>query len=39
MPGLNGVLVIGVPIYTTLLGTMSWRAISRVVFFKVILIE
>ncbi|KAK0159875.1 hypothetical protein PV328_007345 [Microctonus aethiopoides] len=34
MPGLNGVLVIGVPIYTTLLGTMSWRAISRVVFFK-----
>lgn len=35
MPGLNGVLAIGVPIYIMLLGTMAWRAISRVQFFKV----
>lgn len=35
MPGLNGVLAIGVPIYTVLLTTMSWRAISRVQFFEV----
>ncbi|KAL7289801.1 hypothetical protein TKK_0016203 [Trichogramma kaykai] len=34
MPGLNGVLKIGVPVYTLLLGTMSWRAISRVQFFE-----
>ncbi|XP_066600593.1 lysoplasmalogenase TMEM86A [Prorops nasuta] len=33
MPGLNGVLSIGVPIYTLLLTTMAWRAISRVQFF------
>ncbi|XP_011692392.1 PREDICTED: lysoplasmalogenase-like protein TMEM86A [Wasmannia auropunctata] len=33
MPGLNGVLAIGVPIYTVLLTTMAWRAISRVQFF------
>lgn len=35
MPGLNGVLAIGVPIYTILLITMAWRAISRVQFFGV----
>ncbi|XP_011298013.1 lysoplasmalogenase-like protein TMEM86A [Fopius arisanus] len=34
MPGLSGVLTIGVPIYTFLLVTMSWRAVSRVLFFK-----
>ncbi|KAH0551999.1 lysoplasmalogenase-like protein TMEM86A [Cotesia glomerata] len=34
MPGLEGILAIGVPIYTTLLGTMAWRAISRVRYFK-----
>ncbi|XP_043681592.1 lysoplasmalogenase-like protein TMEM86A [Vespula pensylvanica] len=33
MPGLSGILVIGVPIYTVLLTTMAWRAISRVQFF------
>ncbi|KYM85100.1 Transmembrane protein 86A [Atta colombica] len=33
MPGLNGILAIGVPIYTVLLTTMAWRAISRVQFF------
>ncbi|XP_043603266.1 lysoplasmalogenase-like protein TMEM86A isoform X1 [Bombus pyrosoma] len=35
MPGLNGILVIGVPVYTVLLTTMAWRAISRVEFYKV----
>ncbi|KAJ8676657.1 hypothetical protein QAD02_012444, partial [Eretmocerus hayati] len=30
MPGLTGVLKIGVPVYTLLLGTMSWRAMARV---------
>jgi len=35
MPGLNGILAIGVPIYTVLLTTMAWRAISRVQFFGV----
>lgn len=35
MPGLKGVLAIGVPIYTVLLTTMAWRAISRVQFFGV----
>lgn len=30
MPGLNGVLAIGVPIYISLLGGMTWRAISQV---------
>ncbi|XP_071577293.1 lysoplasmalogenase TMEM86A-like [Temnothorax nylanderi] len=34
MPGLNGVLAIGVPIYTVLLVTMAWRTISRVQFFE-----
>ncbi|KAF7412309.1 lysoplasmalogenase-like protein TMEM86A [Vespula maculifrons] len=34
MPGLSGILVIGVPIYTVLLTTMAWRAISRVQFFE-----
>ncbi|CAK9826989.1 Lysoplasmalogenase-like protein TMEM86A [Anthophora retusa] len=34
MPGLNGILVIGVPVYTVLLTTMAWRAISRVQFYK-----
>lgn len=35
MPGLNGILVIGVPVYTVLLTTMAWRAISRVEFYNV----
>ncbi|XP_071874066.1 lysoplasmalogenase TMEM86A isoform X3 [Bombus fervidus] len=35
MPGLNGILVFGVPVYTVLLTTMAWRAISRVQFYKV----
>lgn len=35
MPGLTGILKIGVPIYTVLLTTMAWRAISRVQFFGV----
>ncbi|XP_043269204.1 lysoplasmalogenase-like protein TMEM86A [Venturia canescens] len=30
MPGLNGVLAVGVPVYTALLATMTWRALSRV---------
>ncbi|KAG9431916.1 lysoplasmalogenase-like protein TMEM86A-like isoform X1 [Apis mellifera carnica] len=34
MPGLNGILVVGVPVYTILLTTMAWRAISRVQFYK-----
>ncbi|XP_011499980.1 PREDICTED: lysoplasmalogenase-like protein TMEM86A [Ceratosolen solmsi marchali] len=34
MPGLYGILKIGVPLYTLLLGTMSWRAIARVQFFE-----
>ncbi|XP_046626337.1 lysoplasmalogenase-like protein TMEM86A [Neodiprion virginianus] len=34
MPGLNGVLMIGVPLYTILLTTMAWRAIARVQFFE-----
>ncbi|KAI4495570.1 hypothetical protein M0802_008582 [Mischocyttarus mexicanus] len=34
MPGLSGILVIGVPIYTLLLTTMAWRAIARVQFFE-----
>ncbi|XP_012286518.1 lysoplasmalogenase-like protein TMEM86A [Orussus abietinus] len=33
MPGLNGVLAIGVPFYTILLTTMTWRATARVQFF------
>ncbi|XP_032672286.1 lysoplasmalogenase-like protein TMEM86A [Odontomachus brunneus] len=33
LPGLSGVLAIGVPIYTVLITTMAWRAISRVQFF------
>ncbi|XP_049837832.1 lysoplasmalogenase-like protein TMEM86A isoform X1 [Schistocerca gregaria] len=34
MPGLSGVLMIGVPIYSILLVTMAWRAIARVQFFE-----
>lgn len=34
MPGLSGVLTIGVPAYTILLTTMAWRAIARVQFFE-----
>ncbi|XP_012523541.1 lysoplasmalogenase-like protein TMEM86A [Monomorium pharaonis] len=34
MAGLDGVLVIGVPIYTILVTTMAWRAIARVQFFE-----
>lgn len=33
MPGLDGILAIGVPLYTVLLSTMAWRAIARVQFF------
>ncbi|KAG8232629.1 hypothetical protein J437_LFUL012985 [Ladona fulva] len=34
MPGLHGVLVAGVPIYTALLITMAWRAMARVQLFE-----
>lgn len=34
MPGLKGILALGVPIYTLLITTMAWRAISRVQFFR-----
>ncbi|XP_051168920.1 lysoplasmalogenase-like protein TMEM86A [Leptopilina boulardi] len=33
MPGLSGILAIGVPFYIMLLCTMAWRAIARVQFF------
>lgn len=33
LPGLKGVLVVGVPLYGILLITMAWRAIARVQFF------
>lgn len=35
MPGLSGILTIGVPFYIMLLTTMAWRAIARVQFFDV----
>lgn len=35
MPGLSGILVAGVPVYSILLMTMVWRAIARVQFFEV----
>lgn len=35
MPGLSGILAIGVPFYIMLLCTMAWRAIARVQFFDV----
>ncbi|XP_058800689.1 lysoplasmalogenase-like protein TMEM86A isoform X2 [Phymastichus coffea] len=34
MPGLDGVLRVGVPVYTLLIGTMSWRAVARIQVFK-----
>uniref|UniRef100_A0A1B6CW54 lysoplasmalogenase n=1 Tax=Clastoptera arizonana TaxID=38151 RepID=A0A1B6CW54_9HEMI len=34
LPGLNGILLIGVPLYSMLLVTTVWRAIARVQFFK-----
>jgi len=34
MPGLDGVLAIGVPVYSVLLMTMIWRATARVQFFE-----
>lgn len=34
MPGLDGVLAIGVPVYSILLMTMIWRATARVQFFE-----
>ncbi|XP_048511121.1 lysoplasmalogenase-like protein TMEM86A isoform X2 [Athalia rosae] len=34
LPGLNGILTIGVPLYTILVTTMAWRAIARVQFFE-----
>jgi uncharacterized membrane protein YhhN len=35
MPGLHGVLIVGVPLYSVLLMTMVWRATARVQFFEV----
>lgn len=34
LPGLNGILIIGVPLYSILLITMAWRAIARVQLFE-----
>ncbi|CAH0560432.1 unnamed protein product [Brassicogethes aeneus] len=34
LPGLNGVLAICVPIYTTIITVMTWRSIARVQFFE-----
>jgi len=34
MPGLDGVLAVGVPVYSILLMTMIWRATARVQFFE-----
>jgi len=34
MPGLHGVLAVGVPLYSVLLMTMIWRATARVQFFE-----
>ncbi|XP_046394020.1 lysoplasmalogenase-like protein TMEM86A [Ischnura elegans] len=34
MPGLHGVLIAGVPLYSTLLITMAWRAMARVQLFE-----
>jgi len=34
MPGLSGVLVLGVPLYSMLLATTVWRAVARVQFFE-----
>lgn len=34
IPGLEGALLVGVPIYSTLLVTTVWRAIARVQFFQ-----
>jgi hypothetical protein len=35
MPGLPGILVVAVPLYSVLLMTMVWRATARVQFFEV----
>jgi hypothetical protein len=34
MPGLDGLLAVGVPVYSVLLMTMIWRATARVQFFE-----
>jgi len=34
MPGLHGLLAVGVPVYCALLMTMIWRATARVQFFE-----
>jgi len=34
MPGLHGILAVGVPLYSVLLMTMIWRATARVQFFE-----
>ncbi|XP_066999139.2 lysoplasmalogenase TMEM86A isoform X2 [Anabrus simplex] len=34
MPGLSGILIPGVPLYSVLLITMAWRATARVQFFE-----
>lgn len=36
MPGVQGILLIGVPIYSIILTTMLWRAMSRVQIVEVI---
>lgn len=35
LPGLSGVLLVGVPVYSMLLVTTIWRAMARVQFFEV----
>jgi len=34
MPGLDGLVAVGVPVYSVLLMTMIWRATARVQFFE-----
>jgi len=34
MPGLHGLVAVGVPVYSALLMTMIWRATARVQFFE-----
>ncbi|KAK3860183.1 hypothetical protein Pcinc_033755 [Petrolisthes cinctipes] len=34
VPGTSGVVALGLPVYTTILMTMVWRAVSRVQFFQ-----
>jgi hypothetical protein len=35
MPGLHGIVAVGIPVYSVLLMTMIWRATARVQFFEV----